>query len=77
MPNRVLVVIEELRKYDEVMLFTQRNKFLCAGQISRAIDMAENESKYITTESIMSALHHQGIKNVRVSTSLDELLEPV
>ncbi len=69
-----LELIEILKGYDEVVLFTQRSKYIQAANIvAQLTNLAPKESvpEFLTTGQVISALHAHGIRQVKVSTSVD------
>lgn len=61
--------------YDQVILFTQRAKFLQIGQISRKYildDVKPSSQDIVTTEDAVQALQKQLGQEVMVSTSIDQ-----
>ncbi|VEG89946.1 hypothetical protein [Legionella spiritensis] len=74
--NRTLnsALVEKLKQYDDVVLFTQRSKFLQIGQISRAYalsDVPVTADSIITTHDAVEKLSNALGKRVKVSTSVD------
>lgn len=73
-----LKLIEQLKQFDEVVLFTQRNNWLqLMGVTSKlaAIEGGNPTPQFITIEHVLAALHAHGLHNVKVSTTLDHSLE--
>lgn len=67
-------LVEQLKSYDEVILFTQRSKFLQIGQITRAYLLSEDvkEDTIVNTPDAVDALSQAIKKPVKVSTSVDQ-----
>lgn len=69
-------VVKQLREggYDEIILFTQRSKFLQIGQISRAylLGVPPEAGVIVTTPDAVAALEQELGKTIRVSTSVDQ-----
>ncbi|CDZ76648.1 hypothetical protein BN59_00922 [Legionella massiliensis] len=67
-------LVEQLKAYDEVILFTQRSKFLQVGQVSRPYILAEQvpaKEEIINTPDAVQALSTILGKPIKVSTSVD------
>lgn len=69
-------LVEQLREYDEIILFTQRSIFLQRGQITRKYQMSGvNKDELVNTPDVVKALGAALGKPIRVSTSIDPYYE--
>lgn len=69
-------LVEQLREYDEIILFTQRSIFLQCGQITRKYQMSGvNKDELVNTPDVVKALGTALGKPIRVSTSIDHYYE--
>ncbi|VVC75759.1 hypothetical protein AQUSIP_10530 [Aquicella siphonis] len=69
-----LNLIAKLKEYDDVILFTQRSKFLQISNIYSVLAMLAPEAavpEHITTSHVILALQAHGINPVGVSSSVD------
>ncbi len=66
-----LDLVKKLQEYDEVILFTQRSKYIQTGQLPRHYFSNPDSTSIVTTPQAVDALQERTHKTVRVSTSLD------
>ncbi|KTD49432.1 hypothetical protein Lrub_0531 [Legionella rubrilucens] len=65
-------LVEQLREYDEIILFTQRSVYLQRGQIPRKYQLSGvNEGDLVNTPDVVEKLGAALGKTIRVSTSID------
>ena len=67
-----IALVERLKSdgYDEIILFTQRSKFIQEGQLFYHVNDGHNG--LVSTPDILQALSEQGLPDVKVSTSVDQ-----
>jgi hypothetical protein len=68
-------LVEQLKSYDEVILFTQRSIYLQSGQIPRAylLDNPPGHDDIVNTPDLVNALNAILPRPVKVSTSVDHI----
>lgn len=71
-------LVEQLKAYDEIILFTQRSMYLQVGQISRSYLLSGEvgEDTIVNTCDAVDALSKAIGKKVKVSTSVDQCFGP-